>query len=280
VDKPVQERENKGAETALTVPAHIDAAKDSDDMTTPIRKPSTAPAFQFYTNDFLGSPKVQVMSTIEVGAYWLLLCAEWNAGSLPTDMNRLAATARMKPKPFERLWKGVLGECFIQRGGKLYNDRLESERKKQSDYRKQQKDKADKRWQSHGNATAMPDSGTRHPVGNALLSSSSSSSSSSIKNTHTARASAPIHQTHKNHAACGRVCVPADLHSKFVRALNRDDADKVLRDWYLVVDNDWSVGAHKETPTGADDFAFWRARFDEQWPAPVKVNARVPEWAR
>jgi hypothetical protein len=67
-----------------------------------------------------------------------------------------------------------------------------------------------------------------------------------------------------------------------VRALNRDDADTVLRDWYLEVDHEWAVGEHKDTPTGGDDYKFWRARFDERWPAPVvaKADPRVPKWAQ
>ena len=34
------------------------------------------PAFQFYTDDFLGG--VSDMTQAEVGAYILLLCAQWN----------------------------------------------------------------------------------------------------------------------------------------------------------------------------------------------------------
>lgn len=130
-----------------------------------------SPAFQFYVNDFLGSPKVQAMSATEVGAYVLLLLAEWNATALPSDTKRLAAIARMTPAQFDRVWRGVLGECFFTRGGKVYNARLEQERKKQAQYRKIQQANAAKRWQSDGNAIAS----RSQSRGNALLSSSSSS---------------------------------------------------------------------------------------------------------
>jgi uncharacterized protein YdaU (DUF1376 family) len=258
--------------------AHDADAGGTDDMTTPTSK--RTPAFQFYPSDFLGSSKVSRMSLTERGAYITLLAYCWQDGGLPTDTKTLAAMLHVKAIQFDRMWSGPLHECFHERNGKLQNARLEEERKKQADFRKQQKDKADKRWQSHSNATALPGSGTRHDPGNALHLQSSSSSS--LKNTHTTRASAPIHQTHAKHAACGRVCVPAELHSHFVRARNHDGADRELRDWYLDVDNAWSVGEFKDANTGANDYAFWRARFDEKWPAASapKTNTRVPTWAQ
>lgn len=77
---------------------------------------------------------------------------------------------------------------------------------------------------------------------------------------------APLHTSHRTHAACGRICVPADLHSQFVRARHHDGADKELRDWYLAVDDEWTIGAKREANPGGNDFAFWRARFAERWP--------------
>lgn len=244
-------------------------------MTTPTSK--RTPAFQFYPSDFLGSSKVQRMSLTERGAYITLLSCCWLDGGLPTDTKTLAAILRVKAIQFDRMWSGALHECFVEKNGKLQNARLDAERKKQVAFSKQQSDRAHASWDSRRNAkarnaAALPEPHSQGPQ------CSPSPSPSPIKNTHTARASAPIHQTHKNHAACGRVCVPAVLHSRFVQALNRDDADSLLRDWYLSVDNDWSVGAHKDSPTGADDFAFWRARFDEKWPAQVPVKSRGPAW--
>ena len=45
-----------------------------------------APAFMFYTGDFLSSPDVQLMEVHEVGAYCLLLFNSWQSdrpGYLP-----------------------------------------------------------------------------------------------------------------------------------------------------------------------------------------------------
>jgi uncharacterized protein YdaU (DUF1376 family) len=259
---------------------HDAEAGDLEAMTTPTSK--RTPAFQFYPNDFLGSSKVSRMSLTERGAYITLLSYCWQDGGLPTDTKTLAAMLHVKAIQFDRMWSGPLHECFHERNGKLQNARLDAERKKQSEFSKKQSDRAQSGWDSRrnakaGNAAAMPE---RHAHGNALQSSSSSSSSSSLKNTHTTRASAPIHQPHHKHAACGRVCVPADLHSDFVTSRNHDGADRELRDWYLSVDNAWSVGEFKDANTGASNYSFWRARFDEKWPA-VKPQAKPtnqPEW--
>ena len=254
---------------AVSELAHTDAGKDRDDMTTPTSKRTTSPAFQFYPNDFLGDPRVQVMSATEVGVYWLLICACWNEPSgLPFEMRRLAATSRMKPAQFERAWAGVLHECFDIRGDRVFQRRVEKERKKQAAFNKQQKVKADKRWQSHGTATAMPGDGTRHAVGNALQSSSSSSSSSSEK-TRTARASTVIQPRRKDAAWEGpRVWVPQRIHNDFLGYRGGNEAE--LRAWYEAVDREFAGEIDPEM------FNFWRARYREKWPSASAV--RGPAW--
>jgi hypothetical protein len=87
---------------------------------------------------------------------------------------------------------------------------------------------------------------------------------------------APLHTTHRHHAACGRICVPAALHSQFVRNRNHPDSDQELRAWYLEVEREWSVGVHQHDSPGADEFAFWRSRFEEQWPQTVKTRWQKP----
>jgi translation initiation factor IF-1 len=96
---------------------------------------------------------------------------------------------------------------------------------------------------------------------------------------------APLVTSHKSHAACGRVCVPAFLHAEFRTRRNHDGADMELRNWYLAVDLEWHSGAHARDEPG-DAIAFWRARYAEQWPpaaaaqAPSKADASVPQWIR
>jgi uncharacterized protein YdaU (DUF1376 family) len=251
----------------------------------PTAKSTKSPAFQFYPKDFLSSTKVARMSLTERGIYITLLSVQWMEGALPSDLSEIADIVGITTAQLTRIWPKYLGRCFVEKNGHLINERLERERKVQSDFRKKQKANADKRWDKSGNATALPEVGLSHDSGNALLPLPQSASASPSALVHTQGRGAPLHQSHKAHASCGRVCVPADLHSEFVRSLNTDDADKVLRAWYLVVDDEWSAGDKKHVNTGGNNFAFWRAWFSEQWPAPDAglkrvAGSRLPEWLR
>lgn len=124
------------------------------DPQAPREKPS--PAFQFYCKDFLSSTKVRRMSNSEVGIYIKLLATCWLDNGLPDDVAVLAQLAGVKQAQFARLWAGVLHECFYEKHGRLFNERLDKERHAQAEYRRKQKANAEKRWESRGNATAMP----------------------------------------------------------------------------------------------------------------------------
>lgn len=105
------------------------------------RKPKS-PAFQFYPGDFLADPKVQAMRAEEVGAYLLLLCAEWLDGPLPDDQGFLARVCRLGAAEFAQAWQ-ALGRCFRpseDRPGYLENPRLERERAFQAEGRQRRLD--------------------------------------------------------------------------------------------------------------------------------------------
>lgn len=90
---------------------------------------------------------------------------------------------------------------------------------------------------------------------------------------------APIHDiSHRKHAHCGRVCLPASLFGEFVRRRNHADADREVRDWALEVEHEWSDGPRAGDEPG-DPFEFWKARYSEKWPS-SKVDPRLPAWAR
>ena len=114
-----------------------------------------SPAFQFYPDDFLGSSKVSVMTPTEIGVYVLLLCMDWNGNGITFNPKLLARYCRMAEHEFLEAWE-VVGQCFEERDGKLYNPRLERERVKQAAYSAKQKAASDARWESHRNATGMP----------------------------------------------------------------------------------------------------------------------------
>ena len=93
------------------------------------------------------------------------------------------------------------------------------------------------------------------------------------------RRGAPIHDnSHRKHAHCGRVCLPASLFSEFVRRRNHADADREISDWALEIEREWSDGPRASDEPG-DPFEFWKARYSEKWPS-SKVDSRVPAWAR
>lgn len=96
-----------------------------------------SPAFQFYPDDFLGSPKVAVMTPQEIGVYVLLLCMDWNGVGFVHNAKLLARYCRMTESEFETAWD-VVQHCFEERGGRWYNPRLERERVKQAEFRSRQ----------------------------------------------------------------------------------------------------------------------------------------------
>lgn len=146
------------------------------------------PAFQFYPKDWLSSPKVQLMSPEQEGAYIRLLCYCWDSGdcSLPDNDDELAILSRMG----EGWFKGgstVVRKCFVphpQKPGCLTNERLLSEAEKQSAWREKSaqggRQSAEKRRQSKGGLTIGQPAPSRVVEPNANTASSSSSANSSF----------------------------------------------------------------------------------------------------
>ena len=88
------------------------------------------PFIRLYVSDFVGSSKVSAMTLEEVGAYVLLLFHSWREGPLEDDPKRLARVIRASPQEFDRIWPAV-SACFKKApDGRLYNERMEKERKK------------------------------------------------------------------------------------------------------------------------------------------------------
>jgi len=129
-----------------------------------------SPAFQFYPADWLSDERVISMSMAGEGVYVHLLCYCWREGSIPADRSAIVV-----------LCKGYNGPgidealtCFVpsRKCGRLINRRVESERRKQENFRKLKQiaglDGARKRWHTHST-----------PIPSAMAKNSSSSSTSS-----------------------------------------------------------------------------------------------------
>lgn len=126
------------------------------------------PAFQFYPDNFIQG--VSDMEQCEVGAYILLLCYQWNHGSIPADKPRL-----------ERIAHGYVSDHVLAKfrlfDGLLKNERLELEREKQEAYRKTRAENGAKggRPKAHANHMVLK----QEPNGKAYESSPSPSPSPS-----------------------------------------------------------------------------------------------------
>lgn len=110
---------------------------------------SESPAFQIYPNDFLGSAKVGMMSTEEIGAYWLLLLLDWQEGGFVFEERSLSRWCKLTLARFRKAWEAIR-PCFVERDGRLFNPRLEKEREKQAEWRRKSseggKKSAETRW--------------------------------------------------------------------------------------------------------------------------------------
>lgn len=110
------------------------------------------PAFQMYAQDFLTG--TAYMTPEEVGAYIRLLCFSWANGPLPDDAKVLRQISGLSTKKLKK----ILEKFSKNDNGQLINERLETERTKQKNFRKKQSEKAKKRYKNEETeqATAEP----------------------------------------------------------------------------------------------------------------------------
>lgn len=82
------------------------------------------PYFPLWVNNWLGSARIAAMTPAEEGAYFRLLCYEWQADdcTLPTDDDSLAQLSRLGDR-----WPASAGKiraCFDVVDGRLVNEKL------------------------------------------------------------------------------------------------------------------------------------------------------------
>jgi uncharacterized protein YdaU (DUF1376 family) len=88
------------------------------------------PFFAFYPADFAGDINVEAMTTLQVGAYILLLCKAWQAdppASLPNDDAVLARLARLTPAEWSEAKAGVLSPFVLGADNRWHQKRLRKE---------------------------------------------------------------------------------------------------------------------------------------------------------
>lgn len=115
----------------------------------------SSPAFQFYTNEWIGNYNVQLLSLEEEGAYIRLLCYCWNEGSIPNDPEACArligkgASTTLATKLLPRFTKDANDPS------RLVHARLEKEREKQRAWSEKSKLGGKKSGESRKKASEM-----------------------------------------------------------------------------------------------------------------------------
>lgn len=100
---------------------------------------SAGHTFLFYPNDFLGSSKVGMMGGTEIGVYVMLLLLDWQDNGFVFDPPRLAHWCHVDEPTFNQAWTAV-ERCFKHRSGRMYNEKLDIERKRQEEWRKKSRE--------------------------------------------------------------------------------------------------------------------------------------------
>jgi uncharacterized protein YdaU (DUF1376 family) len=264
--------------------------------------PQKSPAFQFYAKDF--QTGTATMSLQEVGAYIRLLAHQWDSGSVPAEPKERARILGCAKAQEVTLWK-VIGKKFDLHAGVYLNERLETERKKQTDYRRRQSDNGKASAASKANqrsndgstvvatvvATVVKPS--PQPLGQPNVNSPVSGLRSSRASSKNDEAAAPpliknavYVERRKVHCAFvgSKLEVPNALHADLRTAHGGDDPEKALQAWYLDVNEraeieNWSI------PAGNEIFKWLKTLHDHQFPATMpngakSIDAQIDEWAR
>lgn len=128
---------------------------------------SKAPAFQFYPKDWLSSPKVQLMTPAQEGAYIRLLAYCWDSGdcSLPDDDAELAVLSRLGEGWFNG-GSAIVRRCFVPhptKPGHLSNPRLLDEAAKQAAWQRKSSEGGKKSAAKRAEIKALSKGGSTTP---------------------------------------------------------------------------------------------------------------------
>lgn len=111
-----------------------------------------------YIGDYLAD--TQRLSTIQHGAYFLLMLDYWKNGPLPDDDSILASITKLAPDAWS-IHRALLERFFRISDGHWHHKRIDAEREKAvaNQIRRTERAKAaaDARWSANGNAPSIPD---------------------------------------------------------------------------------------------------------------------------
>jgi uncharacterized protein YdaU (DUF1376 family) len=122
-----------------------------------------APAFQSYAKEFLQDEAVIGMNLDAVGAYIILLCHQWNEGSIPADTSLLSRICRTTVERMEEIWPQLAVKFRHLRRDtttRLVNEKLEIVRQEKLRYSSKQaisgEHGAQRRWSSAAKEQLRP----------------------------------------------------------------------------------------------------------------------------
>jgi uncharacterized protein YdaU (DUF1376 family) len=144
------------------------------------------PAFQLYAKEFLQDEAVIAMDLEAVGAYIILLCHQWNEGSVPADVNLLARICRTTTERMKAIWPQIEVKFSptLANKGRLVNPKLEIVRREKQKFAQKQATSglrgAKQRWNPNPNPDKRVNGVADESVtGSAWASDSSGSGSGS-----------------------------------------------------------------------------------------------------
>lgn len=187
-----------------------------------------SPAFQFYPQDFLVG--CADMSAEEVGGYIRLLCYQWTKGSLPNNNKKLM---QMSGVFTVQELDSIKQKFKCNEQGNLVNLKMESVRYAQDEYREKQRVKANKRWESQGNATAL-----QEDIPQAMPNECPSSSTSSLSLT-------TISSSKKTNTEKSNRFIPPSLQELDDYCFERMNGINPQQFLDHYISNGWMVGKNK-----------------------------------
>ena len=111
-----------------------------------------SPAFQFYASEWISDPNRMMMSLEEQGAYILLYCHCWRAGTISKEMEVLARMCNCSLEKIKKIWPRIQHMFKETPKGQLFCVQAEEEREEQLINRKKRSDAGKKgakvRWKN------------------------------------------------------------------------------------------------------------------------------------
>lgn len=191
-----------------------------------------SPAFQFYPNDWLSSLHIQLMTPAEEGAYIRLLAYAWSSDDcgLPDDDQQLSVLSRLG-EGWSSGASTKIRECFFSKGGRLFNERLLKERKKQDEWRKKSVEGGKKGSKSRWGKGKSDNKGGHQMVTDCLLPNDDSSVLCSLSSS-----SKKKEKIIKNiYGEFSNVLLTDEEHSKLISQLGEDGTKQRIENLSLYV---------------------------------------------